>query len=324
VSSPRRRRRAPRRRSPRSGWPTGQAIDFHPTNELFLTAGLDKTLRLFRLDGVENPKVQGVRFDDLPLTLAAFTRDGRQVVAAGRGAHAYTLDLATSTVLRLPAQLGEAAGKAHDGLALSPDGEWLALSVASSGTVLLLAARSKQLVGTYRMNRRGAALAFVGGGLLASGSKAGEVYLWDVRSQRCACRLHDEGLSDTTALAADAGGTRLAVGSASGVVNVYDSAALLAADGRAPPLRAVSNLTTASTALAFSHDARLLALASKHKRNALRVAHVPTLRVYANWPTSKTPIRHSQCVAFHPRGRYFASGDDRGHVLLYKLPGYTE
>lgn len=323
-----------------------QAIDFHPSSRLFLTAGLDRTLRLFRLDGADNPKLQGVFFKDLPLTGAKFSADGQQVVVCGRGRHLFALDLPSSTVVRVPPFVaGPAAGgaagaggggkgkggaKAYDQLALSPDGEWLALSAAGSGTILLLAARSKQLVGTLRMNRPGASLAFSGGGsgggggLLCSGSQAGEMYLWDVRSSRCACRFRDEGLSDTTALAADAAGRTLAVGSAAGIVNVYARDGLLASDGPARPLKAIGNLTTAVSSLAFSHDGALLALASRAKRNALRIAHVPSLRVYANWPTAKTPLRHAQCVAFHPRGAYFAAGNDRGHVLLYRLEAYAD
>lgn len=322
-----------------------QAIGFHPTSSLFLTAGLDRTLRLFRIDGAENPKVQGVFFKDLPLTCAAFHADGQQVVVCGRGRHLFALDLPTSTVVRVPplkphdGGLGGGGAKAYDQMALSPDGEWLALSAANSGTVLLLAARSKQLVGTLRMNRPGSALTFSGGGagggasLLLSGSKAGEVYMWDVRSSRCACRFRDDGLSDTTALAADLAGRSIAVGSASGIVNVYNRDTLLAGDSTGPgsasfaasarPLKALQNLTTVTTSLSFSHDGRLLALASRTKRNALRIAHVPTLGVYPNWPTAKTPLRHAQCVAFHPRGAYFASGNDRGHVLLYRLEAYA-
>mmetsp|Transcript_16104 Transcript_16104/g.41037 ORF Transcript_16104/g.41037 Transcript_16104/m.41037 type:complete len:289 (+) Transcript_16104:1066-1932(+) len=284
-------------------------------------------LRLFRLDGADNPKVQGVCFKDLPATGAKFTKDGRQVVVCGRGRHLYLLDLASSQVVRVPPLGGQpdaASAKAYETLAVSPDGEWIALGAGGgSGNVLLLSARSKQLVSVLRMNRPGSALAFSAPGLLASGSKAGEVYVWDVRSSRCAVRFQDEGLSDTTALGADAGGQFLAVGSSSGVANVYDARGLLSADGPARPLKAITNITTAITSLAFSHDARLLALASRQKRNALRILHTPTLGIYSNWPTGKTPLRHVQCVAFHPAGRYFASGDDRGHVLLYKLDAYA-
>ena len=35
-----------------------QAVDFHPNGQIMLTAGFDKTLRFFRIDGARNPKLQ--------------------------------------------------------------------------------------------------------------------------------------------------------------------------------------------------------------------------------------------------------------------------
>ncbi|CAN0203454.1 unnamed protein product, partial [Hapterophycus canaliculatus] len=52
---------------------TVRAVSFHPTGELLLAGGFDKTLRLFQVDGVRNAKVHSIFFEDLPITSAAFT-----------------------------------------------------------------------------------------------------------------------------------------------------------------------------------------------------------------------------------------------------------
>ena len=44
-----------------------QSIDWHRNAMLFLTAGYDKTLRIFQIDGQSNPKVHSVHFRDMPI-----------------------------------------------------------------------------------------------------------------------------------------------------------------------------------------------------------------------------------------------------------------
>jgi U3 small nucleolar RNA-associated protein 18 len=50
-----------------------KSVSFHSSGELLLTAGLDKTLRFFQVDGLVNAKVHGIHFKDLPIHCAAFT-----------------------------------------------------------------------------------------------------------------------------------------------------------------------------------------------------------------------------------------------------------
>jgi U3 small nucleolar RNA-associated protein 18 len=49
------------------------------------------------------------------------------------------------------------------------------------------------------------------------------------------------------------------------------------------------------------------------------MVHVPSKRVFANWPTDKTPLGYVQCLAFSPGGRYLGIGNDKGKALLYKV-----
>jgi hypothetical protein len=56
-----------------------RSVQFHPNGQMLLTAGLDKSLRLFQIDGGRNPKVQTVFLEDMPIHKAAFSADGSQV-----------------------------------------------------------------------------------------------------------------------------------------------------------------------------------------------------------------------------------------------------
>ena len=60
-----------------------RSVQFHANGSLLLTAGLDKSLRLFEVDGASNRKVQGIFFDDLPIHKACFSGDGAKVIVAG-------------------------------------------------------------------------------------------------------------------------------------------------------------------------------------------------------------------------------------------------
>ena len=66
---------------------------FSCQQQLLLTAGLDKTLNLFHVDGQRNPKIQGVYLKDLPIYNANFARGGAEVILTGRRNYFYSYDI---------------------------------------------------------------------------------------------------------------------------------------------------------------------------------------------------------------------------------------
>ena len=64
-----------------------ECVMWHPNGKLALTAGKDKTLRLFRTDGSENAKLQSIHVENMPIRSASFTPDGSQVLMCGTGKH---------------------------------------------------------------------------------------------------------------------------------------------------------------------------------------------------------------------------------------------
>jgi U3 small nucleolar RNA-associated protein 18 len=312
---------------------------FHPTAPLLLAAGLDKTLRLFGVDGTRNPKLQGVHFEDMPIHRAAFASDGASVVATGRRRHFYVYHLEAGRVERVAGIVG-CADRSLESFVASPPGTTPLLAfLADGGRVPLVALGSRSCVGTLKMNGSARAAAFAADGrtLLTAGGD-GHVYVWDLRTQRCLDKLVDEGALSVAALAAAPGGRHYATGGDMGVVNLYarathtrvldagGAAAGAVAAPRAPvrpkPLKSVMNLTTLADTLAFSPDGQMLAMASRMERDALRIMHVPSRTVFANWPSSKTPLHYVHSLAFSPHCGYLAVGNARGKVLLYRLTHY--
>eukprot|EP00897_Mesotaenium_endlicherianum_P005819 jgi/Mesen1/5265/ME000263S04374 len=111
-----------------------------------------------------------------------------------------------------------------------------------------------------------------------------------------------------------------------GVVNVYDRRTFVGGGtggvGGAAPLKSLMNLTTGVDCLRFSPDAQVLAMASRLKRDAVRLVHVPSATVFSNWPSSRSPMHYVHALDFSPGGGYLAVGNARGKVLLYRLHHY--
>jgi len=82
------------------------SVEFHPSGHVLLSAGLDKHLRLFNVDGVRNPKLQSVFFQDAPLHQAAFCLGGGSVLCTGRRPYFYLYDVDRAQIDRIQGIVG--------------------------------------------------------------------------------------------------------------------------------------------------------------------------------------------------------------------------
>ena len=113
----------------------------------------------------------------------------------------------------------------------------------------------------------------------------------------------------------------LAVGTNNGIVNIYDRTSFI--DGVNPvPLKTIENLLTSISSLCFSPDGQILCIASRAKRDALRLVHLPSCSVFSNWPTSGTPLGRVTAVGFSPNNQMLAIGNVAGVVTLWRLNHY--
>ncbi|KAG2437578.1 hypothetical protein HYH02_011218 [Chlamydomonas schloesseri] len=331
-----------------------QAVQFHPNGQLLLTAGLDKKLRLFTADGLRNPLLQAVHLDDLPVTAAAFApcasspgaaaAAADRVVLSGRRPFFYVFDMGAGRVERVlgPAGCGLKSLERFD---LSPPSssafgsEPLVAFTGDGGSIPLVSLRTRQWVASLRMSGNVRALAFTSDGseLLSTGDD-GAVHVWDLRTRRCRLVFADSGnIGDASSLALSADGRWIATGAGSGVVNVYRKAEVEEAAARAAsgglggggrvsvaPARELMNLTTNVDSLRFSPDSQMLAMASRMKRDALRLVHLPSLTVFSNWPTGRSPLHYVHSLDFSPHCGLLTVGNAKGRALLYRLHHYQQ
>lgn len=201
------------------------------------------------------------------------------------------------------------------------------------GLINVLDAATCQWIAEVSVEGRGGVADFAwwgdGEGMVVLG-KGGEVVEWDGSEKRVVACWVDDGAVGTTVVALGGkgagspslGGDRwLAVGSSSGIVNVYDRKFWQRGEvPRAPkPSRAFDHLTTPTSHLEFSPDGQILALASQWKRDALRLVHLPSCTVYKNWPTSSTPLGRITAVAFGPNSEMLAVANEQGKIRLWEI-----
>ncbi|KKY28375.1 putative small nucleolar ribonucleoprotein complex subunit [Diplodia seriata] len=311
------------------------SLSFHPTLPLLLSSGPSSTLYLHHVQPIppnSNPLLTSLHIKGTPLTTTAFhpSPSDSRIFLSARRRYFHVWNLATGTVEKVTRVYGhQQEQRTMERFALSPNGRYMALLGSArkgGGYINILDARTLQWQSQARIESRGGIADFAwwadGNGLTIAG-KNGEVSEWDAVAQRLRARWVDEGAVGTSVVALGGrsgrddwlGGDRwVAVGSSSGIVNIYDRRAWLPANRKptdhhndpanggvpaAPsPVKVLDQLTTPISHLRFSPDGQLLAMASRWKKDALRLVHLPSCTVYRNWPTNATPLGRITAVAF--------------------------
>ena len=299
-----------------------ESIQFHPKNpSVLLTSGLDKTLHLFSLDSAAHDCLYSARFADMPIASSCFSAAGDEVFAVGRRPFFYTIDVAKEQVNRITGVKGRAE-RQWTKICASPCGKFVFLA-GEEGCIVVLSAKTKQWIANLKMNEPVQALTVSADAkFLFSSGQGSVVYIWDLTTFKCIRRFTDNGGTAATALGASADSSLLSVGSYSGVVNVYDLQSVLK-DGNFTPMKCYENLLTPISGTAFHPSSQLLSIYSREKRNALRMIHYPSGRVYTNWPTERSPLGRVVDVAFDCTGSTAAFGNKDGVVQIYNLKHFS-
>ncbi|KAG7439545.1 WD40 repeat-like protein [Guyanagaster necrorhizus] len=322
-----------------------KSIAFHPSERVpVLAVGTsDRRVRLYNVDGHTSPLLQTLHIPTIPFTSqssVSFHPSGTHLLLTGNRPYYAVYDL-QSGALKTHNGLwgtrfsspGIAKAECMEITAFSPTGGMLAVA-GRGGNVHLVDWQSGggQVVGTLKCG--------AGGGIrqlwwtkegeeegLAMLTGDADVCLWDVGQRRCVRRWRDEGAfrGAGRAIAGTTTGGWMAIGSNTGLVNMYTADAFTGGTSSTvhpKPTKTIGNLTTAISTLRFNHDAQLMAIASREKKDAMKLIHLPSLTAFSNWPTSSSPIGHVTAVDFSPRSDYLVIGNTKGRVLLYHLKDY--
>ena len=336
------------------------SLSFHPTLPLLLSSGPSSTIYLHHVSphsASPNPLLTSLHLKKTPLHATAFTslltNDDNSgslgtapvdIIITSRRRYFYTWNLADGSIAKtsntrtlVPDSV--TTQRTMEDLTPSPCGRYLALVSSSrkGGTVVsILDNTTHQYQSSVRIDSINgiASLVFweTGNGLIIAG-KNGEVNEVSIPEQRIVARWIDEGAVGTTVIALGGntgdpalGGSRwIAIGSSSGIVNIYDrrnwTAETLGRTPRPKPTKVFEQLITPVSHLHFSVDGQMLVMASRWKKDALKLVHLPSCSMYRNWPTSETPLGRVSSVAISADGGYLAVGNERGKIRLWEIRG---
>lgn len=311
-----------------------QSLEFHPTHPILLTTGFDQTLRLYHIDGKKNPLATSLHIRKSPFKTALFHSDGTRIFAGGRRKQMHIWDIETGSVTKLSTLYGhDQFQPTMERFVLSPCGRFISLFGTKGWMNILSAGNGQWVAGAKIEGELSDAVWSKDGNLLLILSASGEVWEWDSTKRSFTGRWQDEGAVGASTIALGGKNNRwCAVGSESGIVNVYDRHGLQnggsasGPDGEViafKPRATLGQLTTAVTSLTFSPDGQILAMASKNKPDALRLVHVPSFTVFKNWPTQATPLGRVTDLGFTPGGEMLSVGNLAGKARLWKFNHYT-
>mmetsp|Transcript_32454 Transcript_32454/g.59254 ORF Transcript_32454/g.59254 Transcript_32454/m.59254 type:complete len:596 (+) Transcript_32454:99-1886(+) len=311
------------------------ALHFHPDSELMLAAGLDKTLRIFSIDGEDNPRISKHHFQGFPIRDARFTSDGDQVLLTGLHASRslWSLDVRTGEPLLITPRPQSPDRRVLHCLTVGPhssDAPGLRCSrmfavLDDSGSIMICDGPSKQLVRTLRMPAPGSKAVFSKDrDVLWSADRDNNIYEWDLGTGRCKQRCKASWATGIWSLAlrgtsANAPTPQLAVGTTSGNIDVYD---ISGPTFPKQPTLSFNNLVTHVSGLAYHPEGELLVGFSRSKEEQLKLMHCASGTVYQNWPTQRTPLNKVAAVAMSRKKGWLAFANEKGKVYLYQLSHY--
>ena len=297
------------------------SVQFAAGAQVALTAGRDKTLRLFQVNEKKCVKLHSIFFEDLPIKRAQFVPRSHEVLCLGYKKPFYLYDMEHDAVVRVPHLIGHMEGGWAD-VVQSPDGAYSTFLGGESGNIVLFSNRSRQVAHTLKSSgpvTRATYGAEGGAPLLWTVGPECEVSKWDLRAtRRCVAKFRDHGGIGTEAIANSPDGKWQAIGDKSGVVNVYS----LAEERPGVPHKTIGNLVTATTMLTWNHDSQMLAMASPKMMGALRLVHVPSFTVFANWPMDNAHLQYVSSLDISPSSGYLSVGNRKGEAQLFRLLSY--
>lgn len=321
-----------------------ECLSFHPEYPVLLSASTASVMYLHHIAPdaqPPNPQLTSVQAKQVDVRRAEFLYPhGDKIIFAGRRRYFHHWDLASGAVQKTSQILGHhLEHKSMERFKLSPCGRYMAV-VASTrkggGVINVLSVATMQWIAAARLQSTNGIADFAwwstGDGMTILG-RDGQVGEYSLESKTFLAIWHDDGCVGGIVIAL--GGHRgpaalgddrwVAVGSNSGITNVYDRNELIVPGDeltlreRPTPTRTFEHLVTPITVLTFSPDGQLLAFGSREKKDALRLVHLPSCTVYRNWPTQQTPLGRITAVAFSRESDLLAVGNDAGKIRLWNI-----
>ncbi|NXS92636.1 UTP18 protein, partial [Jacana jacana] len=112
-------------------------VQFHPSAQVVMTAGHDRSVSLFQVDSIKNPRIQSIYLESFPIYKARFSVDGEQVIATGTHHKMFFVyDMMSGSIIPIQ-QVRGVEERFLRNFEVSPDGSFMLLT-GTSGYLHLL------------------------------------------------------------------------------------------------------------------------------------------------------------------------------------------
>lgn len=292
--------------SPHQGQVT--SVEWNLDGSMILTSGLDKKLKIWKINEYENYLLYSIFFKDMPIYSSHWSFEKKEIISSGRRRFFYIFDIG----LKKLKKMGPIKGRFEKSLESFTVSKSYIAFIGKEGCLLILSSLSKRLLKVLKMNGQCRDVQFSKHHLVSIGTD-GYIYFWDLKTFLCVKKLKDADGGLITKVAFSK--SFLVSGNESGFVHIYKN-------NSEKPFKSLSNLTTKTTDLKLNND-NILVISSKFKKDSLRLVHLPTGRIFSNWPHYSTPLNYVNCTAFSPKNNFLAIGNAKGLVLLYKIKNFV-
>ncbi|CCJ30062.1 unnamed protein product [Pneumocystis jirovecii] len=300
------------------------SLSFHSFYPLLLSGGYDRILRIFHIDGDVNPLVSSLYLRSSSIETAVFHPNDNKIMVGGRRKYFYIWDLESGDIRKVSRTYGhDDTFVTMEKFSLSPCGRFIGI-IGNKGWFNVLSSRTGQWITGFKIEGDISSISwFKSGKEICIANRNGEIWEWDIMSQKVLSRWNDNNNVCTTKISLGGFDDRwFAVGSNTGVVNVYDRRDLFGESSKPYLYKTLDHLTTSINTLEFSPDGQILAMASREKSDFLRLIHFPTGSAYRNWPTASTPLGRISAVKFSPPGSEITIGNETGKIGLWRFAYY--
>ncbi|KAF2366657.1 Alcohol dehydrogenase N-terminal [Trinorchestia longiramus] len=163
----------------------------------------------------------------------------------------------------------------------------------------------------------------MGDTIYSFGRDDGQVTVWDYASRRARAQFTDEGCINGTAIDVSPNHAYIVCGSNTGIVNIY-SAREVEMNPNPRPLKTLSQLVTSVNCVKFNSSSEALVFSSQELPNAVRIAHLPSFRVYSNFPRLSHNLDNILDCSFSPNSGYLALCSSMRRVHRMRLQYFSK